>query len=68
MTIGWIKAIGAVLALVSLVSAYWLFSDSTSLNVVFGGGELQATIERLGLWGPIAVVALMSTETSVPSG
>jgi len=52
--------IAAGLALVLALGAlYWLLHDSGAIATLLDGGTLKAWVEKLGPWGPLAVIGLM---------
>jgi uncharacterized membrane protein YdjX (TVP38/TMEM64 family) len=52
--------IAAGLALVLALGAlYWLLHDSGAIATVLDAGALKAQVDRLGSWGPLAVIGLM---------
>jgi uncharacterized membrane protein YdjX (TVP38/TMEM64 family) len=60
-----VKPIGlrivAVLALtLALAAAYWLLRDSGLLATLVDGQALKSFVDRLGPWGPLAVIGLMT--------
>ena len=52
-------ALGVAIVLV-LVGAYWLLSRTGALEALFDRGALEERIRAFGLWGPLAVIALMT--------
>ncbi|HEX6297671.1 MAG TPA: VTT domain-containing protein [Burkholderiales bacterium] len=53
--------IAAGLALVlALAAAYWLLRDSALMAAMLDGEALRVQVARLGAWGPVAVIALMT--------
>ena len=48
----------AVLLLL-LAAVYWLLDETGTLTTILDGAQLRDTIARLGVWGPLAIVALM---------
>jgi uncharacterized membrane protein YdjX (TVP38/TMEM64 family) len=53
--------IAAGLALVlALGTAYWLLRDSALMAAILDGEALKLQVARLGPWGPVAVIALMT--------
>ena len=50
-------AIG-IAALVGIVVLYWVLSKSGLLHIISNQAALRAAIEKLGFWGPLALVAL----------
>ncbi|NIQ95459.1 MAG: TVP38/TMEM64 family protein [Desulfuromonadales bacterium] len=54
------KMLGGVAILTLLAASYWLARESGALNVILDGTALREWIAGLGLWGPLAVVGLMT--------
>jgi len=44
----------------TLVAAYWLLRDSALIMTILDAGALKSFVDRLGPWGPAAVIALMA--------
>ena len=53
------KVIVGLFLFLVLIGVYWLLSGSDVLNLMMDGDALQAWVVQLGLWGPLAIVALM---------
>jgi len=63
-------AVGAVVVIV-LVGLYWALSEAGVLSILGDKQTLREWIVRLGLWGPLAIVALMTVAivmSPIPSG
>lgn len=63
-------AIGAMVALI-LVGAYWGLSETGVLSALGDQQALRDRIERLGFWGPLALIVLMTAAivmSPIPSG
>jgi uncharacterized membrane protein YdjX (TVP38/TMEM64 family) len=63
-------AIGVAVAL-ALAAAYWGLSESGSLSVLMDEQRLRREIDRLGIWGPLAIIALLTAAivmSPIPSG
>lgn len=57
--------------LLALVGLYWGLSESGLLSAIQSRGELRREIERLGWWGPFAIMGLMTAAivlSPIPSG
>ncbi len=57
----WAKVVTACIALVAVISAYWLLSTSAVVGGLFDGDALETMIEALGPWGPFLVIGLIAT-------
>ncbi len=55
----WKKPAAVLSAVLALAAAYWVLRETGVLATILDEGALRARIERLGLWGPLAVMALM---------
>jgi uncharacterized membrane protein YdjX (TVP38/TMEM64 family) len=53
------KIIAGLFLFLVLIGVYRLLSGSDVLNLMMDGDALQAWVVQLGLWGPLAIVALM---------
>lgn len=59
-TPGWLKPLIGALVVLSLFAVYWLLSKTGVLDTLADQGMLEARIQTLGYWGPLAVIALMT--------
>ena len=60
-----------LLLIASLVAGYWALSEAGLLSILMDEERLQGEIERLGYWGPLAIIVLMVAAivmTPIPSG
>jgi len=55
----WLKLCAGILAVLGLVASYWVLRETGALDAIVDGEELRALVERLGIWGPLAIVVLM---------
>ena len=55
-----IKRIKGVLVLAALAESYWLLNQSGGLATIIDGAGLRDWITQLGVWGPLAVIGLMT--------
>ncbi len=55
-----IKIVAGVLLLLVLAGTYWLLQGSGALATILDGAALRAWIAQFGIWGPLAVIGLMS--------
>jgi uncharacterized membrane protein YdjX (TVP38/TMEM64 family) len=51
-------ALGVALVF-ALGAGYWLLQDSGAVATILDAGALKSHVGKLGLWGPLAVIALM---------
>ena len=56
----WVKILAGASLLVALVGSYWLLDQSGALATILDGAALRAWITQLGVWGPLAVIGLMT--------
>lgn len=56
----WVKPLIGISVVVALVAAYWLLSKTGALESLLDTAVLMARIQALGIWGPVAVVVLMT--------
>ncbi len=54
------KIIAGIAIVLALTVAYWLARESGALTLILDGSALREWIAGLGLWGPFAVVGLMT--------
>lgn len=54
-----IASIAGLVLVFVLVLVYFLLRNTGTLATILDGAALHALIERLGIWGPVAVVVLM---------
>jgi uncharacterized membrane protein YdjX (TVP38/TMEM64 family) len=54
------KVLAGIAILILLAASYWLARESGALNFILDGAALREWIAGLGLWGPFAVVGLMT--------
>lgn len=59
LTVG-TKLIAGLAILMLLAAAYWLMQRSGTFALILDGNALRQWIEALGIWGPIAIVGLMT--------
>jgi len=55
----WLKLCAVILTVLGIVAAYWVLRETGVLGTIVDGEGLRAQVERLGAWGPLAIVALM---------
>lgn len=55
----WLKLCAGILIVLGLVAAYWMLRETGVLGTIVDGEGLRAQVERLGAWGPLAIVVLM---------
>lgn len=55
----WAALLAGTFLLLALVAAYVALERTGTLDAMLDGSALRAQIERLGIWGPLAIVALM---------
>ena len=55
----WPPLLGGLLLLLALVAAYVALEEAGALVIFHDAAALRGRIEQLGIWGPLAVVALM---------
>ncbi len=60
-----VKILAGVSLLAVLAGSYWLLHQSGALATILDGAALRAWITQLGLWGPNAVIGLMTLAISV---
>ena len=61
----------AIAILLALVGLYWGLSESGLLSAIESREDLRREIERLGVWGPLAIIGLMTAAivmSPIPSG
>ena len=66
-----LKIAVGVVAVVALAGAYWNLSDSGSLQTLSDEDGLRREVERLGSWGPLLLIAIMTAAivmSPIPSG
>src|SRR5919109_683674 len=56
--ITWATVAIGIAAVVGLALLYWVLSKSGLLAIISNRAALRAAIEKLGLWGPLALVGL----------
>jgi uncharacterized membrane protein YdjX (TVP38/TMEM64 family) len=56
----WFKLTAGLTLVLALVATYWILRESNALETLLDGAQLRDQITRLGVWGPVAVVALMT--------
>jgi len=49
-----------ILTVLALVAGYWVLRETGALDTIVDGEVLRAQIERLGAWGPLAIIVLMT--------
>jgi uncharacterized membrane protein YdjX (TVP38/TMEM64 family) len=54
-----LKLCAGILIVLGLVAAYWMLRETGVLGTIVDGEGLRAQVERLGAWGPLAIVVLM---------
>lgn len=54
------KLLAGIAILILLVASYWLGRQSGVLALILDGPSLREWIAGLGLWGPVAVIGLMT--------
>ncbi len=54
------KVLAGIAILILLAASYWLARESGALTLILDGSALREWIAGLGLWGPPAVVGLMT--------
>jgi uncharacterized membrane protein YdjX (TVP38/TMEM64 family) len=67
----WIRIAIGVALLLALAGAYWALSESGLLSALESKESLRREIDRLGMWGPLAIVALLTVAivmSPIPSG
>jgi uncharacterized membrane protein YdjX (TVP38/TMEM64 family) len=52
--------LAGIAILILLAASYWLARESGALTLILDGSALREWIAGLGLWGPLAVVGLMT--------
>jgi len=57
--IRWAALLAGTFMLLALIAIYVALEKSGTLGTILDGPALRAQIERLGAWGPLAIVALM---------
>ena len=55
-----IKILAGVSLLLVLAATYWLLHRSGALATILDGAALRAWITQLGVWGPLAVIGLLT--------
>lgn len=55
------KVGGGVLLVLALTGGYEALARSGKLDILMDGAALQAWVTQLGVWGPLVVIALMTT-------
>ncbi|WAP71424.1 TVP38/TMEM64 family protein [Jiella pelagia] len=63
-------AIG-IAVLLAMVGLYWGLSESGLMSAIESREDLRREIERLGVWGPLAIIGLMAAAivmSPIPSG
>jgi len=55
----WAALLAGMLLLIAFVTVYLALKESGTLGTILDAAALRARIEHLGIWGPLAVVALM---------
>ena len=55
----WLKLCAGILTVLGLVAVYWVLRETGVLGAIVDGEGLRAQVERLGAWGPLAIVVLM---------
>jgi uncharacterized membrane protein YdjX (TVP38/TMEM64 family) len=55
----WIAPLIGVVLVLALIAAYVALKETGALGTILDASALRGRIEQLGLWGPLAVVALM---------
>lgn len=53
------KLLGALGVLALLAATYWLLHETGAIKTILNGAALRDYIAHLGVWGPLAVIALM---------
>jgi len=56
----WAALLAGTFILLALVAAYVALERSGTLDAMLDGSALRARIEQLGIWGPLAIIALMT--------
>ena len=55
-----VKILAGVCLLAALAGSYWLLHQSGALATILDGAALRTWIMQLGVWGPLAVIGLMT--------
>jgi len=55
----WIALLAGVLLLLALIAIYVALKETGTLGTVLDAAALRERLERLGIWGPLAIIALM---------
>ncbi|MBS0336181.1 MAG: TVP38/TMEM64 family protein [Proteobacteria bacterium] len=61
----WFAAIAAVILVTILVAIYLVLHQTGTLGTLLDSAALHALVERLGPWGPIAIIALMVLSVAI---
>ncbi len=56
----WAALLAGIVILLALVAAYVALERTGTLDAMLDGSALRARIEQLGIWGPLAIIALMT--------
>jgi len=65
------RLIGVVAVLSGLIVLYWLLVESGVLSILTDKQALSEWVDQLGLWGPLAIIGLMTVAivmSPIPSG
>lgn len=54
------KIAAGIVIVILLVGAYWFLSRAGALTIIYDGAKLHEYIVRLGVFGPLAVIVLMT--------
>ncbi len=55
----WAALLAGIFTLLALIAVYVALEKTGTLGIMLDGPALRQQIERLGIWGPLAIVALM---------
>ncbi|MFZ2155678.1 MAG: VTT domain-containing protein [Bradyrhizobium sp.] len=55
----WAALLAGTLALISLIAVYVALKETGTLGTILDAAALREQIEHMGIWGPLAVIALM---------
>lgn len=55
----WFRLSAGVLILLALIATYFVLHETGALAILLDGAALRKHVEQLGLWGPLAIIALM---------
>jgi uncharacterized membrane protein YdjX (TVP38/TMEM64 family) len=69
--ISWIKISAGLAALLAVAGVYWWLWRSGALDALGNEEALRSRVQQLGIWGPLAIVGLMTSAivmSPIPSG